>query len=303
MERGNKVSTVLNYVSNFIEKYLTVPEIYASDIVEIVIMSVAIYYVVLWFRKSRAWVLLKGIFVLVIFMLVASLFHLTTLLWIFNKTLSAGIIALVIIFQPELRRALEELGRKNVIFKVLKFENGNNESNFSDRSVEEITRATLEMAKAKTGALIVIRQQHDLGQFIETGIKIDGRISSQLLINIFEKNTPLHDGAVIVRGDRVVAATCYLPLTDSLSISKDLGTRHRAAVGISEVSDSLTIVVSEETGRVSIALGGELYRNVDAEFLKNKLTYIQRRERELSKIALWKRRLKDAKTARKNDNK
>ena len=155
------MSTVLNYISNFIEKYLTVPEIYASDIVEIVIMSVAIYYVVLWFRKSRAWVLLKGIFVLVIFMLVASLFHLTTLLWIFNKTLSAGIIALVIIFQPELRRALEELGRKNVIFKVLKFENGNNESNFSDRSVEEITRATLEMAKAKTGALIVIRQQHD----------------------------------------------------------------------------------------------------------------------------------------------
>ena len=132
---------------------------------------------------------------------------------------------------------------------------------------------------------------------------MDGILTSQLLINIFEKNTPLHDGAVIVRGDRVVAATCYLPLTDSLSISKDLGTRHRAAVGISEITDSLTVVVSEETGRVSIALGGELYRNVDAEFLKNKLTYIQRRERELSKIALWKRRLKDAKTARKNDNK
>ena len=182
------MSTVLNYISNFIEKYLTVPEIYASDIVEIVIMSVAIYYVVLWFSKKPGMGIIKRvIFVLVIFMLVASLFHLTTLLWIFNKTLSAGIIALVIIFQPELRRALEELGRKNVIFKVLKFENGNNESNFSDRSVEEITRATLEMAKAKTGALIVIRQQHDLGQFIETGIKIDGRISSQLLINIFEK--------------------------------------------------------------------------------------------------------------------
>ena len=128
------MSTVLNYISNFIEKYLTVPEIYASDIVEIVIMSVAIYYVVLWFRKSRAWVLLKGIFVLVIFMLVASLFHLTTLLWIFNKTLSAGIIALVIIFQPELRRALEELGRKNVIFKVLKFENGNNEDVYKRQS-------------------------------------------------------------------------------------------------------------------------------------------------------------------------
>ena len=261
MERGNKVSTVLNYVSNFIEKYLTVPEIYASDIVEIVIMSVAIYYVVLWFRKSRAWVLLKGIFVLVIFMLVASLFHLTTLLWIFNKTLSAGIIALVIIFQPELRRALEELGRKNVIFKVLKFENGNNESNFSDRSVEEITRATLEMAKAKTGALIVIRQQHDLGQFIETGIKIDGRISSQLLINIFEKNTPLHDGAVIIDENRVVAATCYLPLSDSSSLSKDLG-----------------VIVSEETGSISIAKEGKLIRYADASILKNELIKAQDKE-------------------------
>ena len=269
MERGNKVSTVLNYISNFIEKYLTVPEIYASDIVEIVIMSVAIYYVFLWFRKSRAWVLLKGIFVLVIFMLVASLFHLTTLLWIFNKTLSAGIIALVIIFQPELRRALEELGRKNVIFKVLKFENGNNESNFSDRSVEEITRATLEMAKAKTGALIVIRQHHDLGQFIETGIKIDGRISSQLLINIFEKNTPLHDGAVIIDENRVVAATCYLPLSDSSSLSKDLGTRHRAGLGISEVSDCIVVIVSEETGSISIAKEGKLIRYADASILKN----------------------------------
>ena len=278
MERGNKVSTVLNYISNFIEKYLTVPEIYASDIVEIVIMSVAIYYVVLWFRKSRAWVLLKGIFVLVIFMLVASLFHLTTLLWIFNKTLSAGIIALVIIFQPELRRALEELGRKNVIFKVLKFENGNNESNFSDRSVEEITRATLEMAKAKTGALIVIRQQHDLGQFIETGIKIDGRISSQLLINIFEKNTPLHDGAVIIDENRVVAATCYLPLSDSSSLSKDLGTRHRAGLGISEVSDCIVVIVSEETGSISIAKEGKLIRYADASILKNELIKAQDKE-------------------------
>ena len=257
------MSTVLNYISNFIEKYLTVPEIYASDIVEIVIMSVAIYYVVLWFRKSRAWVLLKGIFVLVIFMLVASLFHLTTLLWIFNKTLSAGIIALVIIFQPELRRALEELGRKNVI---------------SDRSVEEITRATLEMAKAKTGALIVIRQQHDLGQFIETGIKIDGRISSQLLINIFEKNTPLHDGAVIIDENRVVAATCYLPLSDSSSLSKDLGTRHRAGLGISEVSDCIVVIVSEETGSISIAKEGKLIRYADASILKNELIKAQDKE-------------------------
>ena len=130
---------------------------------------------------------------------------------------------------------------------------------------------------------------------------MDGILTSQLLINIFEKNTPLHDGAVIVRGDRVVSATCYLPLTDSLSISKDLGTRHRAAVGISEVSDSLTLVVSEETGKVSIAIGGELYRNVDADFLRNKLMYIQKREKKVSKIESWKRRLKDVKETRKQD--
>lgn len=154
----------------------------------------------------------------------------------------------------------------------------------------------------KTGALIVVEDEIVLSEYERTGIAIDGILTSQLLINIFEKNTPLHDGAVIVRGDRVVAATCYLPLSDSLSLSKDLGTRHRAAVGISEVGDSLTIVVSEETGRVSIAMGGELYRNVDAEFLKNKLTFIQKREKEPSKIGTLKRRLKDAKKAHKKDN-
>ena len=153
----------------------------------------------------------------------------------------------------------------------------------------------------KTGALIVVEDEIVLAESERTGIAVDGILTSQLLINIFEKNTPLHDGAVIVRGDRVVSATCYLPLTDSLSISKDLGTRHRAAVGISEVSDSLTIVVSEETGKVSIAIGGELYRNVDADFLRNKLMYIQKREKKVSKIESWKRRLKDVKETRKQD--
>jgi len=174
---------------------------------------------------------------------------------------------------------------------------------FSDKTINELVKACYEMGKVKTGALIVIEDEIVLTEYERTGIAVDGILTSQLLINIFEKNTPLHDGAVIVRGDRVVAATCYLPLTDSLSISKDLGTRHRAAVGISEVSDSLTIVVSEETGRVSIALGGELYRNVDAEFLRNKLAYIQRREQDLTKMGLLRRRLKDAKKARENDNK
>ena len=173
---------------------------------------------------------------------------------------------------------------------------------FSEKTINEIAKACYEMGKVKTGALIVIERDVMLNEYIRTGIPLDSLVSSQLLINIFEKNTPLHDGAVIVRGDRVVSATCYLPLTDSLSLSKDLGTRHRAAVGISEVSDSLTIVVSEETGKVSIALDGELYRNVDAEFLKNKLAYIQKREQDTSKVKSWRRRLKDVTKIRKESN-
>lgn len=213
------------------------------------------------------------------------------------------VIALVIIFQPEMRKALENLGRKNLLLSLFPFDMSKGENvKFSDKTINEMVKACYEMGKVKTGALIVVEDEILLTEYERTGIIVDGVLTSQLLINIFEKNTPLHDGAVIVRGDRVVAATCYLPLTDSLSISKDLGTRHRAAVGISEASDSLTIVVSEETGRVSIALGGELYRNVDAEFLRNKLIFLQKRERELSKIELLKRRLKDAKKAREKDN-
>ena len=294
------MSAVLSYIQNFVDKYLTIPDIYASDIVEIIVIAVLIYYIILWFKKSRAWILLRGILVLVLFMVVASVFHLTTLLWIIDKTLSAGIIALVIIFQPELRRALEELGKKNVLFNVFKLGNTLENERFSDKSVEEITRATLEMAKAKTGALMVITQEHDLGQYIETGIRLDAKITSQLLINIFEKNTPLHDGAVIVRGDRVVSATCYLPLSDSMTLSKDLGTRHRAAVGISEVSDSLTIVVSEETGKVSIAMRGQIYRNVNADFLRGKLKYLQNRNQQMTKLGLLKRRFMNGKKDSEN---
>ena len=156
------------------------------------------------------------------------------------------------------------------------------------------------MGRVKTGALIVIEDQILLTEFIRTGIDVDGILTSQLLINIFEKNTPLHDGAVIVRGDRVVSATCYLPLSDSLALSKDLGTRHRAAVGISEVSDSLTIVVSEETGGVSIAMRGKIYRDVDADFLREKLQYVQNRTHEMSRLELLKGRFLNAKKNSKN---
>ena len=275
-----------------------------TDLVEIVIITFLFYYVLVWIKNTRAWMLLRGLLVILLFVGVAVVFEMNTIIWIAENTLSVALIALVIIFQPEMRKALENLGRKNFITALFPFELSRNDGRkFSDRTISEMVKACYEMGRVKTGALIVVENDIVLSEYEKTGIEVDGILTSQLLINIFEKNTPLHDGAVLVRGDRVVSATCYLPLTDSLSISKDLGTRHRAAVGISEASDSLTIVVSEETGKVSIAIGGELYRNVDAEFLKNKLAYVQKREQEASRFEMWKRRLKDAKKNRKKADK
>lgn len=283
--------------------YLNLPKITMTDVVEILIISFLFYYMLVWIKNTRAWVLLKGIMVILLFVLVAAVFQMNTIIWIAKNTLSVAITAIVIIFQPEIRKALENLGQKNFLTSFFTFDFSKGEiAKFTDKTINELVKACYEMGKVKTGALIVIEDEIVLSEYERTGIAVDGILTSQLLINIFEKNTPLHDGAVIVRGDRVVSATCYLPLTDSLSISKDLGTRHRAAVGISEVSDSLTIVVSEETGKVSIAMGGELYRNVDAEFLKNKLSFIQHREKKVSKIELWRRRLKDVKESGKKTN-
>ena len=283
--------------------YLNLPKITMTDVVEILIITFLFYYMLVWIKNTRAWVLLKGIMVILLFVLVAAVFQMNTIIWIAKNTLSVAITAIVIIFQPEIRKALENLGQKNFLTSFFTFDLSKGEiAKFTDKTINELVKACYEMGKVKTGALIVIEDEIVLSEYERTGIAVDGILTSQLLINIFEKNTPLHDGAVIVRGDRVVSATCYLPLTDSLSISKDLGTRHRAAVGISEVSDSLTIVVSEETGKVSIAMGGELYRNVDAEFLKNKLSFIQHREKKVSKIELWRRRLKDVKESGKKTN-
>ena len=283
--------------------YLNLPKITMTDVVEILIITFLFYYMLVWIKNTRAWVLLKGIMVILLFVLVAAVFQMNTIIWIAKNTLSVAITAIVIIFQPEIRKALENLGQKNFLTSFFTFDFSKGEiAKFTDKPINELVKACYEMGKVKTGALIVIEDEIVLSEYERTGIAVDGILTSQLLINIFEKNTPLHDGAVIVRGDRVVSATCYLPLTDSLSISKDLGTRHRAAVGISEVSDSLTIVVSEETGKVSIAMGGELYRNVDAEFLKNKLSFIQHREKKVSKIELWRRRLKDVKESGKKTN-
>lgn len=244
------------------------------DIVEILIISFLFYEILLWIKTTRAWNLFKGLLVILIFVMLAALFQMNTILWLAENTLNVGLIALVIIFQPELRNALENIGGKSFFGNLFNF--GKTEAKkISDRTIDELVKASFAMGKVKTGALIVIEDEIVLDEYIRTGIDVDALVSSQLLINIFEKNTPLHDGAIIMRGDRVVSATCYLPLSDSLHLSKDLGTRHRAAVGISEVSDSLTIVVSEETGNVSVAYHGEIARGLDADGLRAKLQEFQ----------------------------
>ena len=275
---------------------LDFPDISMSpvDVVEILIISFLFYYILLWIKNTRAWNLFKGIMIILIFILLALIFHMNTILWLAENLLSVGLLALVIIFQPELRKALENLGGKNLFGRWFNFGKTDNDR-FSDRTIEELIKASYAMGKVRTGALIVVEDEILLNEYVRTGIDVDAIISSQLLINIFEKNTPLHDGAVIVRGDRVVSATSYLPLSDSLVLSKDLGTRHRAAVGISEVSDSLTIVVSEETGKVSIALRGQIYHGVDADFLREKLRYLQNHNREVTGLELIRRRLKNGK--------
>ena len=195
-------------------------------------------------------------------------------------------------FQPELRKALEQLGKRNMVRSLLIFDDVKDER-FSDHTLNEVIRATFELARNKTGALIVIEEELPLNEFISTGISVDSIISSELLINIFERNTPLHDGAVILRGNRIAAATCYLPLSDNMHLSKDLGTRHRAGIGISEVSDCITVVVSEETGKVSIAREGKLIRNVDGDYLRAKLIDAQKKVVDTKRLKFWKGRLKN----------
>lgn len=283
-------------MNNFIRDYLVklyIPRITWTDIIEIVIIAFVIYNVMVWIKNTKAWVLLKGIIIVVIFALIAYILNLKTILWIAGKTISVGIIALVIIFQPELRRALEQLGRKKILFGLFRFNDGREKGErFSSKTAEEIVRACFDMGAAYTGALIVIEQDMVLEEYEKTGIAVDGLVTSQLLINIFEHNTPLHDGAVIIRGDRIVAATCYLPLSDNSNLNKALGTRHRAGVGISEVTDSMTIIVSEETGRVSVAIGGELIHDIDADSLRNKLEYLRRRTIDVKSFKIWRGRLK-----------
>ena len=248
----------------------------ATDIVEILILAWLVYHILNWIKTSHAWTLLRGILIIAAALAAIYLLQMDTLIYIIQQGMSIVIITLVVVFQPELRKVLETLGEREILNHSFLFgQNRNAAGRFSDRTVDELVRACVEMSSERTGALIVIEQNENLHEYERTGIEIDALVTSQLLINIFEHNTPLHDGAVIVRGDRVTAASCYLPLSDNKSLSKALGTRHRAGVGVSEMTDSFTIIVSEETGGISTAYRGELQRNITQKMLHDRLVELQ----------------------------
>lgn len=277
------------FLTNF--SWLTRPTyaITPTDILEILILAFLVYNVLLWIKNTRAWTLLKGLMVLVICVSFVYLLHMETLIFIVNRGIDIAITAGIVIFQPELRKALEQLGEKRIVSSLIPLDTSKSVSErFSDKTINEIVKATVEMARVKTGALIVIQQNVVLQEYERTGIILDSVVTSQLLINIFEHNTPLHDGAVVIRENRITAATCYLPLSDNMQLSKELGTRHRAGVGISEVTDSLTIIVSEETGGISVAYKGELRRNVTADELRERLVVLQNKSVAPKKFGLWK---------------
>ncbi len=278
----------------------SLPAIRANDIIDIIIVSVIIYELIHYIHNTRAWMLFKGLLVLLAFTIIASVMQLHMIMWLLSGILNIGITAAIIIFQPEIRKALESLGRRNIFSDLLNFSLEDNtqktEETFNDRSIQAIAKACIDMGKVKTGALIVLEKNEKLDEIERTGIPVDAKISSQLLINIFEHNTPLHDGAVLIRGNRITAATCYLPLSENMQIEKELGTRHRAAIGISEVSDSITLVVSEETGDISLATRGKLYRGLDMNQIKKHLGVLKMTSEDTSKkFKLWKGKSKNEK--------
>lgn len=269
---------IARIMSTYISK-LTLPKIGVIDVIQIALIAFFVYQFMVWIKYTRAYTLLKGILVVLLFILLAYIFKMNTILWIFSNLASTLIVGVIVIFQPELRKVLEQLGQKKIMAAIIPFDTGKEvKERFTDKTISEIIKACYDMGEVKTGALIVIEQEELLTDYIRTGINLDALLTSQLLINIFEHNTPLHDGAVIVRGNRILAATCYLPLSDNMELSKQLGTRHRAGVGISEQTDSLTIIVSEETGQVSVAYRGRLFRDVSSSKLREMLIKAQNKK-------------------------
>ncbi len=288
------MGNIFNYIKYHIMQFSWPVSVGIIDIVQILLIAVFVYYLMLWVKNTRAYTLLKGILLVVLFLIVAAILRMDTILWICKQLSVVAITGVIVIFQPELRRVLEQLGEKGMISSFFPFDTSkDDEEKISDRTIGELVHAVFAMGEVKTGALIVVEQQVILSEYEKTGIAIDSEISSQLLINIFEHNTPLHDGAVIIRDNRIVAATCYLPLSDNLELNKSLGTRHRAGVGISEVSDSFTIIVSEETGSVSYTLNGKIHTAVTPGELREELCKMQQKnniKEETGKFRLLKGR-------------
>ncbi|MGI6686305.1 MAG: diadenylate cyclase CdaA [Bacillota bacterium] len=238
-----------------------------AEILDILIVAYVIYKLLMLIKGTRAVQLIKGILFLLIASNISDFFNLYTIKWILDQTWATIFVALAVIFQPELRRALEQIGRGQFFVRM------NNELGMGDmlRLIDEVTRCVLKMARTNTGTLIILERETGINDYIETGIKIDGIVSAEFLSNIFVPQTPLHDGAVIIRGDRVIAAGCFLPLSDNPYLDSSLGTRHRAALGITEISDALAVIVSEETGTISIAYEGKLVRYLEERTLRDKL--------------------------------
>lgn len=272
------MDAVLGWLQINVLSWLKPPKtIQVIDIVQIALIAWLAYRMILWMKNTRAYTLLRGILFILGFVVIANLLKMEVIVWLMGNLSVVAFTAIVIIFQPELRKALEQMGHSNFV-KSLMVINRSPEENkrFSDHTVSELVRACFEMSEVKTGALIVLERETHLYEYENTGIPLDAVVSSQLLVNIFEHNTPLHDGAVLIRADRIAAATCYLPLSDNMDLSKKLGTRHRAGVGISEQSDCFVLIVSEETGAVSYAQNGRLHAAVSPSELRRALQEAQK---------------------------
>ncbi len=275
----------LNIVIDSLDlQYYSLPTITFFSILDILVVAVMTYYIILWIQKTRAWFVVKGLVFVLTISILAYVLRLYTVTWIISKTINVGLIALVVLFQPEIRKALETLGRNGFDFS----NSAQTVSNINAKILDEIIIACTQMGKVRTGALIVLRNQYSVDEYEQTGIPIDSIVTSQLLINIFEDKTPLHDGAVIISNGRIAAASCILPLTEK-QIGQELGTRHRAAVGLSEKIDAYIFVVSEETGAISIAKDGKLIRRLTAEEIRKIIKFND--EPKQQKRVRWKGRL------------
>ncbi|MEA4900694.1 diadenylate cyclase CdaA [Desulfitobacterium sp.] len=254
------------------------------NIIDIVVVAVVLYQLIMLIKGTRAVQLLKGLAVLLIVSNISKSLHLNTIDWLLDRVWTMLFVALPVVFQPELRRALEQIGRGRFF---ISHTSALGQEAF-EQVVEELVRCSQVLSKNRIGALMAIERETGVQEFIETGIKIDGVVSSEFLVNVFIPNTPLHDGAVIIRGDRVAAAGCFLPLSENPNIQKELGTRHRAAIGLSEVSDALVIIVSEETGAVSVAIDGIITRFLDEKMLRDLLITKLQVKTSKSYVPFWR---------------